>query len=42
MSDGRYTPNNGHLVAAQYLSLRANRVILHCGKTESLFAVELP
>ena len=36
MSDGRYTPNNGHLVAAQYLSLRANNDISHCGKLPAI------
>ena len=30
----RYTPESGHSVAAQYRSLRANRVTSHCGRRE--------
>jgi hypothetical protein len=39
---GRYTSNSGHEGEQSARPFRANRVILHCRKTASLFAVELP
>jgi hypothetical protein len=33
INDGRYTPDSGHLVAAQYRSLRAMSRLMHCNMT---------